>query len=592
MNSDFLNEQIEELRMFQRIDQELGAKLDFEYVLRLTIDWALRRTGAVAGMFITVSTETNTMHPLILEGYPGELQRDSEALIWTLEQGVMGKAVSTRQPQMVNDLTAVDDYVPRFMDHELKSALAVPIELREQVIGVIWLEGEEPDTFSESDTAFVARLAARAAIALDHARLYDAAERQADNMSSLFHASRMISSSLERQQVMSIAAQSLATTLRVSSVIIIEFDRYHDIWSIAHTYRLPTAKLATDILPRVAVNFPLHDLSEIKQVVDTGKAAAFNLSNPNLSEAMFDYIRRHNFRALLAIPLATAPNPLDNLPSEVMGLALICEGRTERRFSREEIEMAETLGTQIASAMRQARLFESVRELEHLKSQMMRLASHELRNPLGNVIGFYDLLIGSVSAASWTEEQKRYMDFLQRAMFQMKTIIEDLLTLDKVENEREDMWQAVDFRDLVREEIEVLRGSAAAKKHNLSSALAEQPLRVRGSESQLRRALSNYITNAIKYTPDSGFIQVRLYHKESRLIYEVQDNGYGISKERQERLFSRFYRAHEPGTDHIPGTGLGLSLVKDIINRHGGEVWVHSEPNIGSTFGLWLPLVD
>lgn len=70
MNPDFLNEQIEELRMFQRIDQELGAKLDFEYVLRLTIDWALRRTGAVAGMFITVSAETNTMHPLIWEATP------------------------------------------------------------------------------------------------------------------------------------------------------------------------------------------------------------------------------------------------------------------------------------------------------------------------------------------------------------------------------------------------------------------------------------------------------------------------------------------------------------------------------------------
>ncbi len=70
----------------------------------------------------------------------------------------------------------------------------------------------------------------------------------------------------------------------------------------------------------------------------------------------------------------------------------------------------------------------------------------------------------------------------------------------------------------------------------------------------------------------------------------MQDNGYGISKERQQRLFQRFFRAHEPGTDHISGTGLGLSLVKTVIERHGGEVWVHSESSIGSTFGFWLPL--
>jgi len=84
-------------------------------------------------------------------------------------------------------------------------------------------------------------------------------------------------------------------------------------------------------------------------------------------------------------------------------------------------------------------------------------------------------------------------------------------------------------------------------------------------------------------------VKIRFTQADQRLQFSVQDNGYGISPERQARLFERFYRAREPGTDHIPGTGLGLSLVKTVVERHGGQVWFESEVGRGSTFGFWLP---
>jgi signal transduction histidine kinase len=115
---------------------------------------------------------------------------------------------------------------------------------------------------------------------------------------------------------------------------------------------------------------------------------------------------------------------------------------------------------------------------------------------------------------------------------------------------------------------------------------------VRGNTTQLRQAITNLVGNGIKYTPDNGRIQVSLTRHDKRLNFEVEDNGYGISQEKQNSLFQRFYRAHEPGTDHIPGTGLGLSLVKAVIERHGGEVRVKSDPGKGSTFGFWLPAIE
>jgi signal transduction histidine kinase len=104
--------------------------------------------------------------------------------------------------------------------------------------------------------------------------------------------------------------------------------------------------------------------------------------------------------------------------------------------------------------------------------------------------------------------------------------------------------------------------------------------------------VTNLVENASKYTPDGGTIQLRLSHQAGRVTFEVQDSGYGIAKPRQSRLFSRFYRAKEAGTEHIPGTGLGLSLVKTAIERHGGEVFVTSALGEGSTFGFWLPALQ
>jgi two-component system sensor histidine kinase VicK len=108
----------------------------------------------------------------------------------------------------------------------------------------------------------------------------------------------------------------------------------------------------------------------------------------------------------------------------------------------------------------------------------------------------------------------------------------------------------------------------------------------------LRQAFVNLINNAIKYTPENGMIHVRLMQDGARVRFEVQDNGFGISKEKQGKLYQRFYRAREPQTEHITGTGLGLSLVKTVVERHGGEVWVKSELGVGSTFGFWLPIDD
>src|SRR5687767_14548457 len=117
--------------------------------------------------------------------------------------------------------------------------------------------------------------------------------------------------------------------------------------------------------------------------------------------------------------------------------------------------------------------------------------------------------------------------------------------------------------------------------------IGNEALIVLGNEVQLQQALTNLVGNSIKYTPPNGKVDVKIQAENGEFRFEVSDNGYGIPEDRQAKLFERFYRARTPGTEDIPGTGLGLSLVKTVIERHGGKVWFKSEEGKGSTFGCW-----
>jgi two-component system phosphate regulon sensor histidine kinase PhoR len=223
---------------------------------------------------------------------------------------------------------------------------------------------------------------------------------------------------------------------------------------------------------------------------------------------------------------------------------------------------------------------------------MIRMASHDLRNPLNNVMGYVELIASNLDETSLKPNLQDYFASLRRSTASMKSLIEDLLTLERIESQGQTNWQAFDMSGLVYEVVESGRSSAQLKHQTITMDRQTGVSLAFGNLTQLRQAIANLVDNAIKYTPDEGKIHVQFHYENERLHLSVQDNGYGISPERQARLFQRFYRAREPGTDHISGTGLGLSLVKAVVERHGGRVWFESELNKGSTFGFWIPAVE
>lgn len=257
---------------------------------------------------------------------------------------------------------------------------------------------------------------------------------------------------------------------------------------------------------------------------------------------------------------------------------------TEQRFIRSASE-------RLSISMHQAMLFNRVQALSQYRSQLFRMLSHDLRQPLTVLMGYIQLLELAMKMNN-PSVMEEYVQNISKGAKDLAALLEEVLLKEQVDMASRENWALVSMDQLFQMVMDKYQPMAALKSHHLEAVQLAGDVYGKGMMLQLKEAAGNLVNNAIKYTPDHGHIRVTMWTENNRLFFEVADNGYGISPERQERLFEVFYRAQEPGTENIKGTGLGLNLVKSIIENHDGEVYFSSARGEGSTFGFWLPLAD
>ncbi len=305
-----------------------------------------------------------------------------------------------------------------------------------------------------------------------------------------------------------------------------------------------------------------------------------------------DLPRVGNTLARLVIPLV--------LQDQFVGLVNL-ETAYPERFDENVSHLLQLLAVYITVALENARLhhqtrsqldelqrlYQQVSQLEQLKTDMIRVAAHDLRSPLSVIQGYTQLL--DMQAAP---ENKDYVDQIRHAARRMNTMLENILSLERIEQmakmEGEEVFNLYAQLVLAIEEFQPL---AKAKSQRLRPHLGKSDLMaVPGDANQVHEAIANLLSNAIKYTPNEGDIDVRLITEDNMAVVTVEDTGYGIPESLQKRLFQPFYRAKTDETEHIEGTGLGLHLVKNIVERHNGQMIVHSVYGKGSIFGFMLPI--
>ncbi len=232
-----------------------------------------------------------------------------------------------------------------------------------------------------------------------------------------------------------------------------------------------------------------------------------------------------------------------------------------------------------------------IRRLERMKTEFVSAVSHELRTPLTSIKGFIATLLEDREGYFDAETRYEFYQIIDQETDRLKRLIEDLLNLSRIERgvALQPHWQKVDVAKLIDRVIAIQRGYT--DKHQFVSDIPESLPPIVADEDKLDSILTNLVNNAIKYSPNGGEIHVRAVREDNTVLISVQDQGIGIPKDKLSKIFEKFERIDTKETRAAGGTGIGLYLVKHLVELHEGQIWAESEgPSKGSTFFVRLPI--
>lgn len=280
---------------------------------------------------------------------------------------------------------------------------------------------------------------------------------------------------------------------------------------------------------------------------------------------------------------------------EVVGMLTLmpAEAASQHEFLDEDNErLLGTMANQAAIAIKNAQLFEAtqrayeeLRKLDDLKTQFINIAAHELRTPLGAMMGY-----ASYAEKRAPEKLRKSMRFMVASTVRMRTMVDAMLTIQRLDAGTAFLRMGpIDIRDVIDKVVADFEPMAELEGHSLVVDLPDELPLIQADPEKIGLVLSNLLSNAIKFTPEGGSIEVAAQNYLKGILVSVHDNGGGIALEDQGRIFERFYQAR---TEHIAGhggMGLGLTIVKQLVELHEGQVWLESEPGHGATFFFTLP---
>jgi two-component system phosphate regulon sensor histidine kinase PhoR len=233
-----------------------------------------------------------------------------------------------------------------------------------------------------------------------------------------------------------------------------------------------------------------------------------------------------------------------------------------------------------------------LRKLENIRKDFVANVSHEIKTPITAIKGFVETLRDG--AMQSPEEADRFLGIIQNHVQRLESLVEDLLSLSRIEEEAEKEVIALEekaVKDVLAGALQLCQMKAEPKQIRTALSCKEDVV-ARINPSLLEQAVVNLLDNAVKYSEPGKSVWVEMDKTEKEVLIRVRDEGCGIEKQYQERLFERFYRVDKARSRKLGGTGLGLAIVKHIMEAHGGRVSVESQPGRGSTFTLHLPRIS
>lgn len=297
----------------------------------------------------------------------------------------------------------------------------------------------------------------------------------------------------------------------------------------------------------------------------------------------FEALHAKNIRSVLFVPLIA--------DDQVIGiLSAYC--LKPDRFATEDLEFIHLAAGLTAIAIENTRSYQAIREFDARRSWFMMRVAHNLRAPLAAIIGMLDVLRKGYLGCMLNEQDEYLRRIYRRATAMLQTISELLLLSEKDEAGEMKLNGEINFAELARHVGRTFRDTAVNKGLSIKVNVAEDMPIIKGDPDAIRQVFENLISNSIKYTPSGGKITLEFLKANGSILVHVGDNGIGIPETAREDIFKEFYRAENAKKLDEIGSGLGLTIVKKIIEMHGGKIHVESEEGLGSLFVIHLPITN
>ncbi len=579
-----------QLSALNEISRKLSTELKVDNLLELITSSAVDILDAEAGSLLLIADDgSGDLEFKVAVGGSGQSLVGSR---FPAKRGLAGEVASSGKYVIVND--AAND--PRWGGEVAKGAfsttavLAVPLIAQGKTIGVLEvLNKKGGGSYIDEDVDLLTTFAGQAAVAIENARLFEMTDRQLTQrvaeLETLERIDVELNRSLDLQKVADITRKwAIANSGATSGLLGIVVEGDPPYLRIISQYGYGDGDIPDGA---EGMLWPL-DKGIVSRVMRTRQ--------PDLATDVRidpDYVPSLNG----ALSQLTVPM----LSGNTINAILVLETDKEPRLNLLDMVFAQRLAEHASIAIANAQVNEALTQANNSKSEFVGFVAHELNNPMTSMKGYTDFLLNG-AVGQLNDQQKNFMGIIRSNVERMITLVSDLRDLTRLEAGSMRMeFSPIDFRNVVNETLRPLHKQIEDKGQTLTINLPPNTPHIMADQNRLIQVLTNLVSNAYKYTPPDGQItitgqvQATTYNKKGRdlgpsLHVMVTDTGFGLSEEDQAKLFTPYFRSEDPDKKAQPGTGLGLTIVRGIVESHGGLIWVESKLREGTTFHFTIPL--
>jgi signal transduction histidine kinase len=571
------------------------SQTDVQPVFDAIVASAVRLLGAYSGRLTRITgdqielaafTSTDTVGDAALRAaYPHSIDSEDSHAQVSRDRAPLNIADTHTDPRLPEALRATA------RARGFRSAVVVPLLRHDEAVGALGVSRREPGGFKDDEMALLQTFADQAVIAIENVRLFKELEartgeltQSVEKLTALGEVSRAVSSTLDVETVLDTIVSRATQLAGADGCAISEYDDATAMFHVRATHGIDAALVGTlRAMPLRKGEGVMGRAAETREPIQVADIAVPGAYESHLRDVLIGA----GFRAVLSVPLLRE--------DQIIG-SLSLNRRSPGEFPPEVVEVLKTFATQSALAIQNARLFREIADksaqleaASRHKSEFLANMSHELRTPLNAIIGFSEVLTERMFG-ELNEKQEEYLKDIYASGQHLLSLINDILDLSKIEAGRMEL-EVTDF-DLpsaIDNALILVRERAGRRGITLGPSVDEGLGTIRGDERKVKQVLLNLLSNALKFTPEGGRIDVSARLQDGAAEIAVADTGVGIAPEDQEAVFEEF-RQVGTADKKVEGTGLGLALSRKFIELHGGRIWVKSQVGVGSTFTFTLPV--